>query len=206
MSGPVEREPLFGCGPVHAPDAIQEVAPLVLQVSKELPPVLIELGAALMLTVGAGVPTVTVVDCVALPPAPVQLIVKFVVAESGAVVCEPLGGKLPLQPPPALQPVASRDDQLSTVLAPASTVSACADRLTDGAGAVTTTSACCTEDPLGPEQVSTNVVLAARDEIAAEPLTGFVPLQPPLAMQLSALTALHIRLVPLPSATLFGVG
>jgi hypothetical protein len=54
--------------------------------------------------------------------------------------------------------------------------------------------------------VSTNVVLAARDAIVAEPLTGFVPLQPPLAIQLSALAALQTRLVPLPSATLFGVG
>jgi hypothetical protein len=142
VSGPVERDPLIGCGPVHAPVAIHDVAPLVVQLISEIPPVLIEFGAALMLTVGAGVPTVTVVDWVALPPAPVQLIVKSVVAVSGAVVCEPLCGKLPLQPPPALQLVVSLEVQLSTVVAPGSTVFAWADRLTDGAGAVTTTSAC----------------------------------------------------------------
>jgi len=195
----------MGCVPVHAPDAVHDVAPLVVQVTVELPPVLIGFGPALMLTVGAGVPTVTVVDCVAVPPAPVQLIVKVVVAASGAVVCEPVVDKLPLQPPPALQPVASMEDQLSTVLAPGSTVLACEVRLTDGAGAVTTTSACCTEDPLGPEQASANVVLAASDAIVAEPLTGFVPLQPPLATQLSAFTALQTRLVLLPSATRLGV-
>jgi len=75
VSGPVERDPLVGCGPVHAPDAVHDVAPLVDQVTVELPPVLIEFGVALTLMVGAGVPTVTVVDWVALPPAPVQLIV-----------------------------------------------------------------------------------------------------------------------------------
>jgi hypothetical protein len=43
------------------------------QVRVELPPELIELGAALMVTVGAGVVTDTVADCVALPPRPAQV-------------------------------------------------------------------------------------------------------------------------------------
>lgn len=201
MSGPVECEPLTGSGPVHAPEAAHDVAPIEDQVSVELAPVLSELGAALMLMVGAGETTVTVVDCVALPPVPVQLIVKLVVPVSAAVVCEPLAGKLPLQPPAALQPVAFVDDQLRTVAAPGSTVFAFADRLTDGAGAVTTTSACSTAEPPGPAHTSVKVVFVARDSIVAEPLTGFVPLQPPLAVQLSAFWTSHTRLVPLPSTT-----
>jgi hypothetical protein len=46
-----------------------------------------------------------------------------------------------------------------------------------------------------------NVVLVVRVSIVDDPLTGFVPLQPPLATQLSAFSVFHITLVPPPSAT-----
>jgi hypothetical protein len=45
-----------------------------------------------------------------------------------------------------------------------------------------------------------NVVFAVSVSIVAEPLTGLVPLQPPLAMQLSAFSVVHNTLVPPPSA------
>lgn len=43
------------------------------QVRVELPPLASVLGLALKVTVGAGVATVTVADCAALPPAPLHV-------------------------------------------------------------------------------------------------------------------------------------
>jgi len=55
--------------------AVQVVALLADQLSVELPPLLIALGPTLRLTEGAAVDaaTVTVVDCVAVPPEPLHL-------------------------------------------------------------------------------------------------------------------------------------
>jgi hypothetical protein len=52
---------------------MQEVALLEDQLRVDLAPLLTELGLALKLATGAGAPTVTVADCDALPPAPLQL-------------------------------------------------------------------------------------------------------------------------------------
>jgi hypothetical protein len=69
----VDWEPLVALLPDQAPDAAQEVALLADQLKVALPPLAIVLGLALKLTVGAGAVTETVADCVALPPAPVQV-------------------------------------------------------------------------------------------------------------------------------------
>jgi hypothetical protein len=69
----VDCDPLIGLPPDQAPDAVQAVAFAALQLSVELVPLAMVLGIALMLTVGAVDFTETVVDCVALPPAPVQV-------------------------------------------------------------------------------------------------------------------------------------
>ena len=59
--------------PVQPPEAVQAVALLDDQVKVELLPLAMVLGLALMLTVALGVLlTVTVADCAALPPVPVQ--------------------------------------------------------------------------------------------------------------------------------------
>ncbi len=73
MSAPVDCEPLRGWLPDQAPEATHEVALVDDQVRFEALPLVTVLGLALRLTVGAGVVTVTVVDCAALPPAPVQV-------------------------------------------------------------------------------------------------------------------------------------
>ena len=73
MSAPVDCEPLRGWLPDQAPEATHEVALVDDQVRFEALPLVMVLGLALRLTVGAGVVTVTVVDCAALPPAPVQV-------------------------------------------------------------------------------------------------------------------------------------
>ena len=73
MSAPVDCEPLVALLPDQAPDAVQEVALAEDQLKVELPPVVIELGLTVSLTVGAGGVTETVADCDAEPPGPVQV-------------------------------------------------------------------------------------------------------------------------------------
>ena len=69
----MECDPLVASLPLQPPEAVQDVAFLDDQDSAELLPLAIVLGLALKLTVGAGEVTVTVADCAALPPAPVQV-------------------------------------------------------------------------------------------------------------------------------------
>jgi hypothetical protein len=73
VSAPVDCEPLVDWLPDQAPVATQEVALAADQVNVELPPLATVLGLAAKVTVGAGEVTETVVDCVALPPLPVQV-------------------------------------------------------------------------------------------------------------------------------------
>lgn len=63
---------MTGLLPDHPPDAVHAVALVDDQLSVAAAPLLTVLGAAVRLTVGAGVLTETVVDCVALPPAPLH--------------------------------------------------------------------------------------------------------------------------------------
>ena len=72
VSAPVDCEPLVARVPDHAPEAVHEEALVVDQLNVELAPLSIVLGFAVKVTVGAAALTVTVVDWVALPPAPVQ--------------------------------------------------------------------------------------------------------------------------------------
>jgi hypothetical protein len=73
VSDPVDCEPLAGLAPDQAPEAEHEVALVAFHVSVELDPDATVLGAALMLTEGAADLMETVADCVALPPAPLQV-------------------------------------------------------------------------------------------------------------------------------------
>lgn len=112
-------------------------------------------GLTLNDTVGAGdAETVTVADCDAEPPAPVQVSVNFVVAVRAAVACEPAVASEPLQPPEAVQAVASVDDHVKAEAAPLLTVAGFAARETAGAGLVTETMADCAALPPLPLQVS----------------------------------------------------
>jgi hypothetical protein len=72
-SAAVFCEPLAASEPLQPPVAAQEVALAEVQVKVDAAPLATVLGLALRLTVGAGVVTVTVVDCAALPPLPVQV-------------------------------------------------------------------------------------------------------------------------------------
>jgi hypothetical protein len=59
--------------PDQPPEAVHEVALVELQVKVEALPLFTVLGLALKLTVGAAAVTVTVADCAAVPPVPVQV-------------------------------------------------------------------------------------------------------------------------------------
>jgi hypothetical protein len=133
---------------------VHDVAFVALHVNVVLPPLVTLLLAAFNVTVGALFATDTVVDCAADPPVPVQVSVYLVVAESAAVLAEPLMASVPLHPPDAVHEVALVDDQVSVDLLPALTVVGLALTVTVGAGAVVVTVTDCEALPPLPVQVS----------------------------------------------------
>jgi hypothetical protein len=94
------------------------------------PPLFTVVGLSVRLTPGAGADTETVVDCVALPPVPVQVSAKLVFAVSAPVDCEPLKALLPDQPPDAVHAVALVAAQVNVVALPLATVLGCALKVT----------------------------------------------------------------------------
>jgi len=134
---------------------VQVVALVEVQVRVDELPLVMLAGLALNDTVGAeGAETLTVADCAAEPPAPVQVSVNFVVAVRVGVASEPAVASEPLQPPEAVQAVALVDDQVNDDAAPLLTVVGLAARVTVGAGEVTDTVADCAALPPLPLQVS----------------------------------------------------
>jgi hypothetical protein len=59
--------------PDQPPEAVHEVALVELQLTVEALPLVKLDGLAVRVTVGAGAVTVTVADCAAVPPVPVQV-------------------------------------------------------------------------------------------------------------------------------------
>jgi hypothetical protein len=131
----VDCEPLMDSLPDQALDAVQDVALADDQVNMELPPLVTVLGLALMVTVGAGEVTVTVADCAALPPVPVQVSVYVAFAVSAPVESEPLVPLAPDQAPAAVQEVALVVDQFKVEPLPLTMELGVAEMLTVGAGA-----------------------------------------------------------------------
>ena len=70
---PVDCEPLTALAPDQAPEAVHALALLEDHVRAALLPLTTVLGLAASATVGAGGVTDTVIDWVALPPAPLQV-------------------------------------------------------------------------------------------------------------------------------------
>jgi hypothetical protein len=141
--------------PDQPPEAVQEVALADDQDNVELRPLATVLGLALRLTVAVGFGlTVTVVDCAAVPPLPVQVSAYVVLAVSAPVDCDPLVGMLPDHPPEAVHDVAFAADQASVELLPLITELGFALRLTVGVGDFTDTVADCAALPPAPVQVN----------------------------------------------------
>jgi hypothetical protein len=185
VTAPEDCEPLSGLLPDQAPEAAQAVALADDHVSVEALPELTVLGAALSVTDGANAETVTVADCVAEPPAPVQVNSYSVVLESAPVELVPLVAIVPCQPPEAVQVAAFSALQLRLDVPPAATVAGVAPSLTVGAP-VTAISTDCVADPPAPSQVSVKFVVAFRGFVVAVPLVGCGPVQPPEATHVCA--------------------
>jgi len=73
VRAPVDCVPAVALVPDQPPEAVQAVARVDDQLSVAALPLATVLGLAFKLTVGAGAVTDTVTDCVAEPPAPVQV-------------------------------------------------------------------------------------------------------------------------------------
>jgi hypothetical protein len=127
--------------PDQAPEAEHEVAFFVDQAKVDAAPEATVLGPALNVTSGGNAETVTVADCVAEPPAPVQVSSYSVVSESAPVDQVPLVATAPCQLPEAVQAVALAAVQLKVDVPPLAIVVGDADSVTVGASVVTTTSA-----------------------------------------------------------------
>lgn len=97
--------PLTARAPDHPPLAVHAVALADDHVNTTVFPESTDEGDALNVIVGSG-RTVTVADCVALPPAPVQIKVYVAFAVNAGVVNVPLTVCAPLHAPLAVQEVA----------------------------------------------------------------------------------------------------
>jgi hypothetical protein len=136
LRAPVDWEPLIAGLPDQLPEAAHSVAFVADQVKVELAPLVTVLGLADKLTVGAGAGEVTetLADCVALPPLPVQVSAKTLLALRAPVDCEPLKGFVPVHPFEAEHPAAFWDDHVRVELLPLVTVLGLAAMDTVGAG------------------------------------------------------------------------
>jgi hypothetical protein len=153
VRAPVDWLPLVALVPDQAPEAVQEVALVAVHVNVELLPLATVLGLAAKVMAGAAEVTETVVDCVALPPLPVQVSPKVALAVRVPVDCEPLAVLVPDHAPDAVHEVAFVVDQLNVEPLPLVTVLGLAVKLTVGPAAATETVADCIALPPAPVQV-----------------------------------------------------
>lgn len=112
-------EPLVDLVPLHAPEALQDVAFVAFQRSTVVPPAGTLALSAVIVTTGAGAAnTETPTDALREPPAPEQVSVKVGDVVNAAVSSAPPVLLVPLQAPDAVHEVALVDDQRSTVVPP----------------------------------------------------------------------------------------
>ena len=116
---------------------MHDVAFVEVHVNVLLPPLAMVVGDADNVTVGTGVVLVTETDLLAwaVPPAPVQLRVKDLLAVKAPVLCVPAVALVPLQPPDAVHDVAFVELHVKVLLPPLATVVGDADNVTVGTGA-----------------------------------------------------------------------
>jgi hypothetical protein len=205
VNAPVEAVPDVPLLPIQAPLAVQLVALVDDHVSVLALPLATLLGLALIATVGAeGALTVTVTDCTAVPPTPVQLSVNVLWATSAPVDSEPEIPLLSDHDPLAVQLVAFVDDHVSVLALPLTTLLGFAPRVTDGS-ASTVTVVDCAAVPPAPRQLSVNVLFADSAPVEAVPDVALLPVHAPLAVQLVAFVDAHVSVLLPPLATLLGL-
>jgi hypothetical protein len=188
LTGPVGCDPAVDLLPDQAPEAVQEVAWVEVHDKAALPPWVTVLGLAPRRTLGAAAVTVTVVDCAAVPPRPVQVRTYVELDVSAPVDWVPLVALLPDHAPEAAQDVALWVLQASEDEAPACTLLGAALKLTSGAALLTVTVTDCEAEPPGPVQVNSNSVVFDRAPLDHMPWVATAPFQPPLAKHSVAAT------------------
>jgi hypothetical protein len=116
--------PLAANVPLQPPEATQDVALVELQVSVEAPPLGTFVGFAVNVAVGTGLAfTVTVAETAELvPPEPAQVREYVVSVVKAPVLWAPLVANAPVQPPEAVQDVASVELQVNMAASPLLTV------------------------------------------------------------------------------------
>jgi hypothetical protein len=191
--------------PDQAPDAVQEVALVEDQVRVDDPPLVTDAGLAVRETLGANV-TVTVVDALCVPPAPVQERLKVLLLVSAPVDALPEVALLPDQAPDAVQEVALVEDQLRVDDPPLVTDVGFAEIDTVGAGGgggvfVTLTWAERLALPFGPLQVSEKLLLVLSGPVDWLPEVALLPDHAPVATHDTVFVELHVSVETPPLAT-----
>jgi hypothetical protein len=118
-----------------------------------------------------------------------------VVALIGAVVCVPLEGSVPPQPPDAVHAFALVELHVSDAVPPSATALGVTESVAVGRGLTATAALTGAPVPPGPEQVSTKLALPLNAPLLWLPLVGKVPLQSPDAVQEVACSELHVSVV-----------
>jgi hypothetical protein len=152
VSAPVDCVPLRDLVPLQPSEAVQVEALVTFHVRVDDPPVAMDVGLAVSDTEGVAL-TVTVTVCWALPPGPVHVSMKLVVAVSAPVDCVPTRGRLPLHPSDAVHEVASVELQTSIDDPPLATLVGLAVSAIDGGGRSATVAVWLALPPV-PEHVS----------------------------------------------------
>jgi hypothetical protein len=122
VSAPVLREPLTASVPLQLPDAVHVVACADDQASVDALPAVTLVGFALSVAVGGSLTMMVTLTGWLSAPAPAHVSENVVSSPSIPVLRLPLGAKVPLQPPEAVQEVALAEDQVSVAEPPGAIV------------------------------------------------------------------------------------
>ena len=122
VRAPVLCEPLVALVPLQPPEAVHDIALVEFHVSVEAPPLVMDAGFAVRVTVAAPDNVTVAVAIMLAPPAPLQINENDVVAVSAPVLWEPLVAFVPLQPPEAVHEVALVELHVRVDAAPLFTV------------------------------------------------------------------------------------
>jgi cobalamin biosynthesis protein CobD/CbiB len=128
-----------------------------------------------------------------------------VVAASGPVDCVPLVANAPLQPPAAVHPVASSEDQVSVAAAPLASMVGAAVSVAVGTAATVTVVEAAALVPPGPVHESRYDVVVPSSPVLCVPLTAIAPLHPPDAVHVVAFSEDQVSVAAAPPASVVGV-
>lgn len=203
----VISSPVVARSPAQSPEAVQVVASVELQASREVEPAVTLDGLAARLNVGAGAMTAIDTSREIVPPAPVQLSEKVVPVVRSALVSLPDGPRGPVQPPAAVQEVAPVVDHCNCVAEPRATLADDADRTSVGAVGedATATAAVVVAEPPAPVQLKVKLVPLPSAGVGWVPAVALAPLQPPVAVQALELLDDQVSTLTPPGATVAGL-